>query len=299
MKMTEKKIAMALDGLKEKSKIECYKVRKYEEIDATKYIGPRSYFDFVVNVSIDGMEFGFALMSNQVEKTYAADGIQGLEKLMMEYMDGYFIFGESLKDIVFSNDFEKARDILIARVRRVKDYPDPEDLIMRKVGDIALVLYFDAGYKNGLFGSVAVNRSFASNWGKSDEELLDLALQNSMERYPLSSSHMIAVYANSATTSTLGRVVGKKSPNGSIGMFDPGVLEQIAHLCDSSFYCVVPKEDHFLYLSEKDNDIDDVCIFKKALEKETSHELFSSEVYYYDEETHTLEAVPQQHRYLS
>ena len=126
MKMTEKKIAMALDGLKEKSKIECYKVRKYEEIDATKYIGPRSYFDFVVNVSIDGMEFGFALMSNQVEKTYAADGIQGLEKLMMEYMDGYFIFGESLKDIVFSNDFEKARDILkkYANILGITERPD-------------------------------------------------------------------------------------------------------------------------------------------------------------------------------
>ena len=84
-----------------------------------------------------------------------------------------------------SEAFQQIRNHLVIKPMRADD---PElsggEFIYRVIGDIALVLFCELGFYDDQYSGFKVRRIQTEKWEKTDDELIDYALANTVQKYP-------------------------------------------------------------------------------------------------------------------
>lgn len=82
-------------------------------------------------------------------------------------------------------DYEQAKKYLFVRLLNFDDNIDKlRNAIYRRVGDIALAVYFKISEEQGAMVSTIVEKRFLREWGKNEEEVFCEAMDNTMRMAP-------------------------------------------------------------------------------------------------------------------
>ncbi len=83
------------------------------------------------------------------------------------------------------DDYDSINNMLIVRPVRYKENEDDlKEMVFRQIGDFALVLYMRVSDDKQLLTSFKISQEVFKNWGKSEDEVFDRALENSSILYP-------------------------------------------------------------------------------------------------------------------
>ena len=84
-----------------------------------------------------------------------------------------------LCDLDDLKDYEKVKSRLFIRLLNAdKNRTILKELVHHKIGDIALVVYYLAGEKEGYVLSAKIKKSFVEKWGKDADTVFEAALIN-------------------------------------------------------------------------------------------------------------------------
>jgi len=154
--------------------------------------------------------------------------------------------------------FEDAKPQIILRaINFNRNERDLKDAIYKKIGDIALAVYFRIGETKGGVISTKLRKSQIEKWNKNEEEVFQLAMENTSE---MSEPRiycwwkMISNLGNdgegfmnrSDITAELNKgplgncMSTREKTNGATALFLPGVAERLAELLDGDFMRYLP-----------------------------------------------------------
>lgn len=158
-------------------------------------------------------------------------------------------------DVENMDNYEKIKGRLFIRLLNADKNRDVlKDTIYHQVGDIAIVLYYLAGEKEGYILSTKVKDSFLKKWGKDREVVFESALVNTYFISPPRIYHWEKMlfdkeYAGDNFMDLLspykpnrgisGNCLStEKRTNGAAAIFLPGVARRLAELLESDLYLV-------------------------------------------------------------
>ena len=158
-------------------------------------------------------------------------------------------------DLTNLSEYEFIKDKLIIRpLNYTKNQKLLKDHYFRRIGDIALVLYMDAGkHQNGVM-SVKIPLEKMKDWDKErafEEALTNTAQKNTPVFYSFETALMgddipprrkyvmdKETYRFKESFTHTYRLSTETSVNGAAAVFYPGVLNRVAELLDDDFYLV-------------------------------------------------------------
>ena len=203
-------------------------------------------------------------------------------------------------DIEDLGDYEKVKSKLFIRLLNAdKNSLALKESIYHKVGDIALVLYYLAGEKDGYILSTKMKKSFLEQWGKNADTVFEAALVNTYFISPPRIYHWEKLlfdkeyggdnFMDLAGTYRPNKGISgnclstEKRTNGAIAIFLPGVARRLAELLESDLYLVFTSvHEVMVHCTEAvhPEDLKEVLIdtLKKATPKE---EYLTSSIYRY------------------
>lgn len=158
-------------------------------------------------------------------------------------------------DVENMDNYEKIKGRLFIRLLNADKNRDVlKDTIYHQVGDIALVLYYLAGEKEGYILSTKVKDKFLKKWGKDREVVFESALVNTYFISPPRIYHWEKMlfdkeYAGDNFMDILSQykpnrgisgncLSTEKRTNGAAAIFLPGVARRLAELLESDLYLV-------------------------------------------------------------
>lgn len=158
-------------------------------------------------------------------------------------------------DIEQLENYEKVKGKLFIRLLNADKNRDVlKDTIHHKVGDIALVLYYMAGEKDGYILSTKVKKHFLEQWEKDPDIVFEAALVNTYFISPPRIYHwekmlfdkeyrgdnfMDILGSYHPNKGILGNCLStEKRTNGAAAIFLPGVARRLAELLESDLYLV-------------------------------------------------------------
>ncbi len=158
-------------------------------------------------------------------------------------------------DIEDLDNYEKIKGKLFVRLLNTeRNTAVLKDTIYRQVGDIALVLYYLAGEKDGYILSTKVKEYFLEKWRKEREDVFEAALVNTYFISPPRIYHWEKMlfdkeYSGDNFMDILSQykpnrgIAGnclstEKRTNGAAAIFLPGVARRLAELLESDLYLV-------------------------------------------------------------
>ena len=198
--------------------------------------------------------------------------------------------------------FEDAKPQIILRaINFNRNERDLKDAIYKKIGDIALAVYFRIGETKGGVISTKLRKSQIEKWNKNEEEVFQLAMENTSE---MSEPRiycwwkMISNLGNdgegfmnrSDITAELNKgplgncMSTREKTNGATALFLPGVAERLAELLDGDFYAVFTSVHEVMIHAAETADVDDLkAVLKKTMADMTAEdEVLTEDVYRYD-----------------
>lgn len=198
--------------------------------------------------------------------------------------------------------FEDAKPQIILRaINFNRNERDLKDAIYKKIGDIALTVYFRIGETKGGVISTKLRKSQIEKWNKNEEEVFQLAMENTAE---MSEPRiycwwkMISNLGNdgegfmnrSDITAELNKgplgncMSTREKTNGATALFLPGVAERLAELLDGDFYAVCTSVHEVMIHAAETADVDDLkAVLKKTMADMTAEdEVLTEDVYRYD-----------------
>lgn len=174
---------------------------------------------------IDCQENGFESVLSHLRKT-RSEVHMAEETDTLDHMDDYQRTKESL--IIRPVNFNAHRRTLKGNV-------------YRRVGDIALVLYFHLSHDESRYMSGRVPREAFLNWGITEDDVIKAALENTERIHPATVAMivhtpfkqiMVSAYkpmgllrelTEDITNAKMLSLSGKNNPNGAVSLFFPGV----------------------------------------------------------------------------
>lgn len=158
-------------------------------------------------------------------------------------------------DIEDLEDYEKIKGKLFIRLLNAdKNKTVLKDMIYHKIGDIALVVYYLAGEKEGYILSTKIRKKLVEQWEKDPDTVFEAALINTYFISPPRIYHWEKMlfdkeYAGDNFMDMLGTyrpnkgIAGnclstEKRTNGAAAIFLPGVARRLAELIGSDLYLV-------------------------------------------------------------
>ena len=277
---------------------------KYHKTEADKLIG-----DFVVILVDESSSQQCRFECDYLFEEFNRAGWD----FIWEIIDENIALAKKMKDIglvklMQDNDYKVIKDKLFIRPLNFTDHKyEFKDVIYRKIGDVALVLYILAEdvhtdkYHN--VSSVKVHRMQMEEWGVPEDEIWEIAMSNTYLMAPprlftnvmesidapyhkgafmALGSNMKIIPAGSfpAMLTTTGRM------NGAIAFFYPGVKERIAQMYGSDYY-VAFTGIHEICLHKKGTiSPRDILRNLKATNKNGDpEETLSRKVYLYEKDT--------------
>lgn len=111
---------------------------------------------------------------------------RNMEQLIDEVLDIYKTSKiEGTVDIDFFMDFDKVKMNLYCRLINFdKNREFLEDVPYRKYFDLAVICYFTCEHEQLKEGFITITISHLDGWGISEQELFELAVANTMDKYP-------------------------------------------------------------------------------------------------------------------
>ncbi len=193
-----------------------------------------------------GRDVRMRICLNDIRPAFQRNGKQAVDEFLTEAMSYRLQMDNIAGDL---EEYRTAEEYLILRVLPEEKIGTAEDdLILQRIGDIALVLYCDMGSQDGMYRSFRVKRKMIGRWQMSDEEILDAALKNTCRKYPavIYEHWQDYVQRNESFTypgesGELGDdlILTTECPvNGAIAMFYPGVAEALRRRTGE--VCIVP-----------------------------------------------------------
>lgn len=198
-------------------------------------------------------------------------------------------------------NFEDARSQIILRaINFNRNENDLKDAIYKKIGDIALTVYFRIGETKGGVVSTKLRKSQIEKWNKNEEEVFQLAMENTAE---MSEPRIYCWWKMISDLEDDGEGFMKKSDtaelnkgplgncmstrektNGATVLFLPGVAERLAELLDGDFYTVFTSVHEVMIHAVETADVDDLkAVLKKTMADMTAEdEILTEYVYRYD-----------------
>ena len=160
-----------------------------------------------------------------------------------------------LCDLDDLKDYEKVKSRLFIRLLNAdKNRTILKELVHHKIGDIALVVYYLAGEKEGYVLSAKIKKSFVEKWGKDADTVFEAALINTYFISPPRIYHWEKMlfdktYEGDNFMDILGTyhpnkgIAGnclstEKRTNGAAAIFLPGVARRLSELLGSDLYLV-------------------------------------------------------------
>ena len=160
-----------------------------------------------------------------------------------------------LCDLDDLKDYEKVKSRLFIRLLNAdKNRTILKELVHHEIGDIALVVYYLAGEKEGYVLSAKIKKSFVEKWGKDADTVFEAALINTYFISPPRIYHWEKMlfdktYEGDNFMDILGTyhpnkgIAGnclstEKRTNGAAAIFLPGVARRLSELLGSDLYLV-------------------------------------------------------------
>lgn len=158
-------------------------------------------------------------------------------------------------DINDLEDYEKIKGKLFIRLLSAERNGEVlKDTIYHQVGDIALVLYYLAGEKDGYILSTKIKKHFPEQWGKDPDAVFEAALVNTYFISPPRIYHWEKMLFDKTYTGDnfmdlletyqpnkgiAGNCLStEKRTNGAAAIFLPGVARRLAELMEADLYLV-------------------------------------------------------------
>lgn len=197
-------------------------------------------------------------------------------------------------------EYEKARENLLIRPLNINEIKEGEDAVYKVIGDIALVAYYKVFQDNGVLFTLKVRRPYIKKWGKTEEEvLLEAMNQTAMNHEPRRYKWRLMVknpYYNgepfmnvqrnvSFDKSPLGNCIStEQKTNGAASIFYPKVADRVAELLGGDFWCAFVSKHEVMVHSCKSSDKEILkIILKETIAGATPPEDFLSyHIYKYD-----------------
>lgn len=200
------------------------------------------------------------------------------------------------------NDFLSVKDKIIVKVINYRiNESDLEGRVYRRIGDFVIVLYILAFIGEGSLVSFMVPKSVVETWGITDDEAIELGLENSSVLFPPRVYNLETIFRHQEKDVGIFMDYGDGSldvdqgvlrenvftayenPNGSVCFFYPGVQERIAEMLGGEDYYVVftsIKEFHVHRCAES-NPARLKLILMQSNEKLPRKEMLTDKVYKY------------------
>lgn len=241
-------------------------------------------------------------------KIYKEKGMNAIWQCVGEHMNILKQY-KNCKLLPILKTYEQAKERLIFRP---VNYTDNKCLlneyIFKTYGDVALVVYVALYSDKKNLGTAKVPKSNLKKWGMEQDEIFEIAMQNTMKKMPprlyenpwdcMTEDENEGIFMGEDCNVTeldhmsVPLVKTTSNINGAIALFYPGVKERIAELFDGSYYVVFTSihEAHIhrvgsLPLETIQNSLQDV---NAAFPKE---ELLSRNVFLYDANERTFEVL--------
>lgn len=158
-------------------------------------------------------------------------------------------------DVEDLDNYEKIKGRLFIRLLNADKNRDMlKDTVYHQVGDIALVLYYLAGEKEGYILSTKVKDHFLEKWGRDREVVFESALVNTyfisppriyhwekmlFDREYTGDNFMDLLNPYKPNRGISGNCLStEKRTNGAAAIFLPGVARRLAELLESDLYLV-------------------------------------------------------------
>ena len=186
-----------------------------------------------------------------------------------------------------------------------------EEAVYRRIGDIALVVYTLIDERKDNISSVKINRNLLKIWGKSEDEVFQYAMENTMRRFPprlyqLPEVLLVPEYEGidfmdpDRQGMLRGNEVGNcisttARVNGAVAIFMPGVAARIAEVLDADLYLAFTSIHEVMV--HKADMVDPGSLEKVLTEtiRETTadEEFLSRKLYHYSRETGLFSQITQ------
>ena len=144
--------------------------------------------------------------------------------------------------------FEELRDHLVIKPVNVSDDKVVNDLVIHEIhGDIAFCVFVEEGMWKEHYAGFRITHQTAANWPISEEELLQIAKENTLRRYPPQimnielpedGSNIILRAVSEDDTRTDYQLLNVNMSGwiyGSIGVFDPHTQERLCRMMGGSY----------------------------------------------------------------
>lgn len=198
--------------------------------------------------------------------------------------------------------FEDAKSQIILRaINFNRDEKDLKDAIYKKIGDIALTVYFRIGETKGGVVSTKLRKSQIKKWNKNEEEVFELAMENTAEMSEPRIYCWWKMISNldddgegfmnrSDTPAELNKgplgncMSTREKTNGATALFLPEVAERLAELLDGDFYAVFTSVHEVMIHAVETADVEDlkVVLDKTMADMTAEEEILTEYVYWYD-----------------
>ena len=248
-----------------------------------------------------------------------------LEGLYEKYLEGYSI-AEIADKIIFIvenqfaivkdekkitekiNNYQNAKNnIILKLINREKSKRFLKDKIYKPFNDLAIVLYIMVRQDSEEILSVAVTEDIMKQWGVSLDKLIEQAMNNMYEKFPIKTESLYSIMADLAKdlnidfkaeeeeglseTDRVYVMTNETKMNGAISILYKGALEKFALEFGVQKVIILPSSCHEVLLIPKDGNgrVDEKKLREMLRETNESEvdpiEVLSNNIYIYDCET--------------
>lgn len=207
--------------------------------------------------------------------------VQEVKKLYIDRIGRTSLINDSMLE------FERNKDKIIFQVVGIKN--NREMLLNEKHTRIGngLAFVYKLAITNNML--VPITNKFAAEYGYKDEELYDLAMENTPKIFPkkIEDIGILTRTLSNGSKSSMLVVTNEELFHGASVFFYPGVKEEIAATLNDSYY-VIPSSVHDLIITPCNID-KSLNELKFILDEGNKHfvaedEVLSNDVYHYDKE---------------
>ena len=202
------------------------------------------------------------------------------------------------------DEYEKIKESLFIRLLNYeKNKERLTHAVYRKLGDIALVLYFKVAEEAGSITSAKINILQLQEWNKDKDEVFEAALLNTYFMTPPRVYHWEQLLMNpdypgdnfmdlagshELKKNEMGNCLSTSAKtNGAVAVFLPGVAARLAQLLDSDFYMVFTSIHEVMIHNDQVVEPEDLeHVLADTIQEATPEEDYlSSKIYHYSRET--------------
>lgn len=207
-------------------------------------------------------------------------------------------------------DYDVCKDFLYLRLINYTDNKDRlKDVIYQKIGDVVLVLsiLIHANDIDGL-GGIMVSKRIFESWDKELPMVMEIAINNTKRiapprrfscRYsPKATMYKKGTFIDIPHFAYIGpfnspMITTSLQKEGSIALFYPGIMEEMVHICNGSYFVVFTSIDEVHIHPE--NTISPHSLLQTLGEMNVqinhSDEILSRNIFFYNVAKHKLEAL--------